>query len=266
MEVTLLRPLGQARWKVLARPLKRLRAGDALEFGSLEATVQSVAEGAAVLQFDRSGKAFRDALDEAGEMPLPPYIARRRAVDRLDREQYQTVFADRAGAVAAPTAGLHFDAPLLDALDARGIRRVRVTLHVGGGTFLPIRPGAESDSAPEAEWGSVSAAAAAEIAAARAEGRRVVAVGTTSLRLLETVAAENAAFGAWEGETSLFVRPGHQFRAVDVLFTNFHLPHSSLLVLVSAFLGVERCRSLYRHALENGYRFYSYGDASLLFR
>ena len=268
LAITLLRPGAAGVWHCLARPLKRLRPGDGLEFGdaggvALAARVLAVAPPGATLAFDRTGEAFRRALDRVGEIPLPPYITRQRAVDERDREHYQTVFAAAPGAVAAPTAGLHFDAALLAALAAAGIGVVRVTLHVGGATFLPIRPGATPD-AVGAERGRISPPAAAAIRAARARGSRVVAVGTTALRLLETVALADPSLPAWEGETTLFLRPGHRFRVADGLFTNFHLPHSTLFVLACAFLGTDRCRAAYRHALAHGYRFYSYGDASLL--
>ena len=266
MEVSLLKPLSGGRWRVLARPLRRLRPGDTLRFGDvLLATVREAGGGTATLEFNRTGAAFQEALKAVGETPLPPYITRRRPADAADRESYQTVYAAAPGAVAAPTAGLHFDPPLLEALAQKGVRLVRVTLHVGGGTFLPIRAGA-AIAAPESEWGILSREAADEILAARARNRRVITVGTTSLRLVETAAMAGRAFGSWEGETSLFIRPGHRFRIAQGLITNFHLPHSSLFVLVCAYLGIERCRRLYRHALETGYRFYSYGDTSLLFR
>ena len=267
IEITLLRPLGGPLWRVLAKPLRRLRAGDDLKFGDLlSALVVDIAGGSATLAFNQTGESFYRALQEAGEIPLPPYITRRRPADERDTNQYQTIFAAKPGAVAAPTAGLHFDDPLLGALSRRGVQLARVTLHVGGGTFLPIRPGRQSAHSVEAEWGCVGEAAAAEIRAARRRKSRVIAVGTTSLRLLETAAIADSSFSAWEGETTLFIRPGHRFRVADALFTNFHLPNSTLFVLACAFIGIERCQRLYRHALENGYRFYSYGDASLLFR
>ena len=267
VEITLLRTLGGGSWRVLAKPLKRLGSGDELVFGeALRATVTGRSDRSATLAFNREGEDFQRALQQIGEVPLPPYITRRRDADGHDAEQYQTVFADPPGAVAAPTAGLHFDSALLRSLSERGVRLTRVTLHVGGGTFLPIRSGKPDASAVDAEWGTIRAGAAAEIRAARDRNNRVIAVGTTSLRLLETVAAESPSLRAWEGETSLFIQPGYRFRVADGLFTNFHLPHSSLFVLACAFIGIDRCRSVYRHALDNGYRFYSYGDASLLLR
>ena len=266
IQVTLLRPLGDTLWRVLARPLKRLRAGDDLRFGDrLLAKVVDVGDGFATVAFNQSGKVFHQTLQEVGEVPLPPYITRRRPADERDVDQYQTIFAATPGAVAAPTAGLHFDDPLLQALSERGVQIARVTLHVGGGTFLPIRPDQQRSHAVEAEWGRVGDAAAKDIRAARARKNRVIAVGTTSLRLLESAAIAESSIRAWEGETTLFIRPGHRFRVADALFTNFHLPHSTLFMLACAFIGTERCQRLYRHALENGYRFYSYGDASLLF-
>ena len=266
IQVTLLRPLGGTLWRVLAKPLKRLRAGDDLTFQDrLLAQVVDVAEGFATVAFNQSGTSLYQTLREIGEVPLPPYITRRRPADERDVDQYQTIFAATPGAVAAPTAGLHFDDRLLHALTERGVQLTRVTLHVGGGTFLPIRPDQQRAHSVEAEWGRVGEAAADDIRAARARKSRVIAVGTTSLRLLETAAIAKASFRPWEGETTLFIRPGHRFRVADALFTNFHLPHSTLFMLACAFIGTERCRRLYRHALENGYRFYSYGDASLLF-
>ena len=267
VEITLLRTLGGGSWRVLAKPLKRLRSGDELVFGeALRARVTGRFDRSATLAFNREGEDFQRALQQIGEVPLPPYITRRRNADGHDAEQYQTIFAELPGAVAAPTAGLHFDSALLRSLSERGVRLTRVTLHVGGGTFLPIRSGKPDPSSVDAEWGTIRAGAAAEIRAARDRNNRVIAVGTTSLRLLETVAAESQSLRAWEGETSLFIQPGYQFRVADGLFTNFHLPHSSLFMLACAFIGIERCQSVYRHALNNGYRFYSYGDASLLLR
>ncbi len=267
IEITLLRPLDRGRWQVLARPLKRLAAGDRIEFGrTLLAKVEARTRDSAILEFDRTGKAFHRALQEIGELPLPPYISRHRPVDMRDDVHYQTIFANTPGAVAAPTAGLHFDGPLLDSLREREVRMARVTLHVGGGTFLPVRPDGGKSTALVAEWGTVGAGAATEVNSALSRGSRVIAVGTTTLRLLETVAAADSPFRPWEGETTLFIRPGHRFRIVRGLLTNFHLPNSTLFVLACAFLGTRRCRDVYRHALDNNYRFYSYGDASLLYR
>jgi len=266
VEVTLLEPLPEgegARWRVLAKPLRRLAPGDRIDFGALAAQVVAREAEAAVLEFDRAGAAFDAALDQAGRMPLPPYIAARRAPDAQDRADYQTVFAARPGAVAAPTASLHFDADLLAALAARGIGLARVTLHVGAGTFLPVKVDNIAEHRMHAERGEVGAATVAQIAATRAAGGRVIAVGTTSLRVLES-AARGGAVVPWQGETDIFIRPGHAFRAVDGLLTNFHLPKSTLMMLVAALMGLDRIRAIYAHAVAQGYRFFSYGDASLL--
>ena len=267
VEATLLKDLGHGRWRLLAKRLRRFAPGDRLEFGDgLRAVVEAVEGGAATVAFSSEGDAFREALAEVGEMPLPPYIARRRAPDDRDRADYQTVFARRPGAVAAPTAGLHFDEELLRRLHSRGVRTAVVTLHVGGATFLPVRASRAEEHRMEPEWGSITESAAKSIAAARAGGGRVIAVGTTTLRLLESAVSAAGQASAWSGHTTLFIRPGHRFRAVDALFTNFHLPRSTLFMLVGAFLGVERMRDLYARAQTRKYRFYSYGDACLLLR
>jgi S-adenosylmethionine:tRNA ribosyltransferase-isomerase len=266
IEVTLLTPApgGEgARWRVLARPLRKLVAGDVIDFGALGAQVIEREDEAAVIEFDRAGTAFEAALDAVGRMPLPPYIAARRAPDAQDRADYQTVFAAHSGAVAAPTASLHFDADLLGDLAARGVATTRVTLHVGAGTFLPVKVQDVTTHRMHAEWGEVTATAAAEIAATRAAGGRIIAVGTTALRLLET-AAQGGEVAAWRGDTDIFIYPGFRFRAVDGLMTNFHLPKSTLLMLVSALMGMDEVRSIYAHAVAQRYRFFSYGDASLL--
>lgn len=266
IEVTLLEPLAAgegARWRVLARPLRRLAPGDRIDFGALAAQVVAREAEAAVLEFDRAGADFDAALDQAGRMPLPPYIAARRAPDAQDRADYQTVFAARPGAVAAPTASLHFDEALLAALAARGIGLARVTLHVGAGTFLPVKTDDIAEHRMHAERGEVGAGTVAQIAATRAAGGRVIAVGTTSLRVLESAAA-GGTLGPWQGETDIFIRPGHAFRAVDGLLTNFHLPKSTLMMLVAALMGLDEVRRIYAHAVAQGYRFFSYGDASLL--
>lgn len=265
IETILLHRDDAATWTALARPAKRLRAGDRVAFGALEATVVQTAPGGQVtFRFDRDGAELDAAIEAEGVVPLPPYIANRREADARDRSDYQTVFAERPGSVAAPTASLHFDEPLLEALAARGIRQTRLTLHVGGGTFLPVRTGDLASHRMHAEWGELSADAAAAINAARAEGRRVIAVGTTALRLLETAVDHAGQVQSWSGETDLFIRPGHRFRAVDGLMTNFHLPRSTLFVLVCALMGTGRMRVVYAHAIDSGYRFYSYGDSSLL--
>ena len=266
-----------SRWRALARPAKRLQVGDRVRFGKesdgmaclldvLDATVSARGEAGEVeLAFDLSGPDLDRAIHAQGEMPLPPYIAGRRAPDAEDRTRYQTVYAAHEGAVAAPTAGLHFTPDLFAALEARGISRHFVTLHVGAGTFLPVKVEETSAHKMHFEAGEVSAETAATLNAVRARGGRIVAVGTTSLRLLESAAAEDGSIQPYAGETDIFITPGYRFRAVDVLMTNFHLPRSTLFMLVSAFSGLETMKAAYAHAVKAGYRFYSYGDASLLF-
>jgi S-adenosylmethionine:tRNA ribosyltransferase-isomerase len=266
IEVTLIAATGGATWRALARPAKRLRAGDRIGFaGGLEAEVaERGTEGEVRLAFDRAGRALERALEAAGEVPLPPYIAARRGADAEDRSDYQTVFAARPGAVAAPTAALHLETRLLDALWARGIATTHVTLHVGAGTFLPVKADTLEGHRMHAEWGEIRAAAAAAVNAAMAAGRRVIPVGTTALRLLETAATGPRALEPWTGETDIFIRPGFRFRVADGLMTNFHLPKSTLIMLVAALIGLDRTRRIYDHAVRNGYRFFSYGDGSLL--
>jgi S-adenosylmethionine:tRNA ribosyltransferase-isomerase len=312
------------RWRALARPAKRLIVGDRLRFGAetdaaclmsaLEATVSDKLEAGEVeLMFDLSGPDLDLAIQGVGSMPLPPYIAGRRAPDARDRDTYQTIYAAREGAVAAPTAGLHFTPDLFAALDARGISRHFVTLHVGAGTFLPVKADDTADHKMHSEWGEVSAATADALNAVRAKGGRIVAAGTTSLRILESAARQDSSplvgearrggtrsisvgvpptpspsppgggetctfrdhrgdakghglIHPFSGDTAIFITPGYRFRAVDVLMTNFHLPRSTLFMLVSAFSGLETMKAAYAHAVASGYRFYSYGDASLLFR
>ncbi len=264
VEVTLLSLDAAGRWRALARPAKRLAAGDRVSFGpGLLATVVAREREEVIFAFDRSGAAFDAALEEVGRMPLPPYISRRRAVDALDREDYQTVFASKPGAVAAPTASLHFDGALLADLDARGVSRTFVTLHVGAGTFLPVKVADIEQHRMHAEWGELGAEAAEAIARTRAAGGRVIPVGTTALRLIETAAASGE-IAPWTGETDIFIRPGYRFRVSDGLMTNFHLPRSTLLMLVAAMMGLERVRRIYAHAVSARYRFFSYGDSSLL--
>lgn len=264
VEVTLIGPEGQGGWRVLARPLRKLAAGDHIVFSdALTATVRCKDEAEAVLDFTLKGPDFDAALDEAGRMPLPPYIESRRPADAQDRDDYQTVFARETGAVAAPTASLHFDEALLDALRAKGIATTEVTLHVGAGTFLPVKVENVTTHRMHAEWGEVSAQAAAEINATRAAGGRIIAVGTTALRLIES-AARNGRVEPWRGETDIFIYPGFEFQAVDGLMTNFHLPKSTLLMLVSALMGKEVMDAVYTHAIAQKYRFFSYGDSSLL--
>ena len=268
--ITLDRQLPDGSWHALARNARRLRPGDRLSFeGAADFTATLAArdpDGGVTLRFDQDGEAFAAALRTAGRLALPPYIARPDGPSAADAEDYQTVFARRDGAVAAPTAGLHFTPRLLAALDTRGVRRVTITLHVGAGTFLPVREAEVSAHRMHAEWGEIDAPTAAAINDARVSGGRVVAVGTTSLRLLETATAADRIVRPFAGETDLFILPGYRFRAVDRLLTNFHLPRSTLFMLVAAFAGLARMRAAYRHAVEAGYRFYSYGDACLLDR
>ena len=262
--------LDGSRWRAFAKPGKKLQMGDRIRFGAegrvcllgnLDATVEVKGEaGEITLAFDFHGPVLDEAIQQVGEMPLPPYIAGRRPTDEQDRSDYQTLFADREGAVAAPTAGLHFTPALMKALQEAGISSEFVTLHVGAGTFLPVKAEDTRDHQMHAEWGEVSAETVARLKAARAAGGRIVAVGTTSLRLLESSGLE-----PFSGTTAIFITPGYRFKAVDLLITNFHLPRSTLFMLVSAFAGLERMRAAYAHAIANDYRFYSYGDASLLF-
>jgi S-adenosylmethionine:tRNA ribosyltransferase-isomerase len=268
--------LDGSRWKALVRPGKRLAVGDVVRFGSeghvcfldqLDATVEAKGEGGEVtFAFAFAGAALDQALEERGDMPLPPYIASRRSPDEADRNDYQTMFAREDGSVAAPTAGLHFTEALVAALRERGIALHKVTLHVGPGTFLPVKADDTSAHLMHAEWGSVSAQTAQALNATRAAGGRIVAVGSTSLRLVESATAEDGTIGEFSGQTSLFITPGYRFRAVDVMLTNFHLPRSTLFMLVCAFCGLETMQRAYAHAIGAGYRFYSYGDACLLFR
>ena len=277
MQATLLKRLSPSRWTALAKPGKRLHPSDRVQFGAmsdracslttLEATVAEKHEdGQITLAFELAGPALDDAIREAGRMPLPPYIAAQRPEDERDRADYQTVYAREDGSVAAPTAGLHFTPELLERLEAAGIGHAFVTLHVGAGTFLPVKVDDLSEHRMHAETGEVTAEVADRLNAARATGGRIVCVGTTSLRLLESAADEGGEVRPFAGDTDIFITPGYRFRACDVLMTNFHLPKSTLLMLVSAFAGVEETRAAYAHAVEAGYRFYSYGDAGLWFR
>ncbi|HEV2265536.1 MAG TPA: tRNA preQ1(34) S-adenosylmethionine ribosyltransferase-isomerase QueA [Stellaceae bacterium] len=265
IEATLHRREAPARWRAFVKNARRLKVGDRVEFAADFSAVVAArhAEGDLSLEFDCAGSDLRAALERYGTMPLPPYIKRPRGGDARDRADYQTIFAAREGAVAAPTAGLHFTPPLLGALDRAGIARVTVTLHVGAGTFLPVKVADTADHVMHGEWGAVGDDAAAQLNAARAAGGRIVAVGTTAVRLLESAAADGPV-KAFTGETDLFITPGYRFRAVDVLFTNFHLPRSTLFMLVSAFAGLERMKRAYAHAVAAGYRFFSYGDACFL--
>jgi S-adenosylmethionine:tRNA ribosyltransferase-isomerase len=277
VEATLHRRLAPSRWTAFMRPGKRLAEGDRVVFGeaadracflgALDATVTGKGEGGEVtLSFDLAGPDLDAAIAERGAMPLPPYIAAKRAEDEQDRRDYQTVYAEEDGSVAAPTAGLHFTPDLFARLAQAGVETAFVTLHVGAGTFLPVKAETVADHRMHPEGGQVDTATADRLNAARAGGGRIVCVGTTSLRLLESAAGEDGAIRAFEGETAIFITPGYRFRAADGLMTNFHLPKSTLFMLVSAFAGLEAMRAAYRHAIATGYRFYSYGDAGLLWR
>ncbi|MFU8863986.1 MAG: tRNA preQ1(34) S-adenosylmethionine ribosyltransferase-isomerase QueA [Rhodobacterales bacterium] len=265
IEVTLLEPRAGGQWTALLKPLKKVQIGEIIVFSdALSATVTAREEGQGLLSFNLTGPDFDAALAEAGAMPLPPYIASRRAADAQDKQDYQTVWARHAGAVAAPTASLHFDEALLAELSAMGVQFTHVTLHVGAGTFLPVKVDDVTTHKMHAEWGEVSETAAAEIAATRAAGGRIIPVGTTALRLIETAARATGEIAPWSGDTDIFIYPGFTFRVTDALMTNFHLPKSTLMMLVSALMGQERVRRIYAHAIAADYRFFSYGDASLL--
>jgi S-adenosylmethionine:tRNA ribosyltransferase-isomerase len=276
IEATLHQRLDGSRWRVFVKPAKRLAPGDVVRFGDegrvcflgqLDATVEAKGEGGEVtLAFAFHGPVLDQAVDERGAMPLPPYIATRRPPDERDRIDYQTIFAQAEGSVAAPTAGLHFTDALISRLAARGIALHKVTLHVGAGTFLPVKADDTAAHRMHAERGSVSAETADALNATRRTGGRIVAVGSTSLRLIESASDADGGLHAFEGETALFITPGYRFRAVDVMMTNFHLPRSTLFMLVAAFSGLEVMKAAYAHAIAAGYRFYSYGDACLLFR
>ncbi len=256
---------GPREWQAFLRNAKRARVGDTIDFGESVAAsvIEKSEEGSALLHF-HGDEPVELLLERAGRMPLPPYIASRREVDERDRQDYQTMFAREEGAVAAPTAALHFTDGLLEAFDARGIGRETLTLHVGAGTFLPVKSEKIEDHKMHAEWGRIDAATANRLNAVRDSGGRLVAVGTTSLRLLESAADEDGTIRPFEGDTAIFITPGYSFKAIDALITNFHLPKSTLFMLVSALMGLDVMKSAYEHAIEVGYRFYSYGDASLL--
>ncbi len=265
IEVTLLEPRADGTWAALVKPLRKLQPGEQIVFSdALSASVTTIADGQAVLAFNLSGPDFEAALAEAGQMPLPPYIAALRAPDARDRDDYQTVFARHSGAVAAPTASLHFDAALLAALRARGVLFTEVTLHVGAGTFLPVKVEDVTTHRMHAEWGEVTPEAAAAINDTRDAGHRVIPVGTTALRLIESAARATGRVEPWRGPTDIFIYPGFRFRVADGLMTNFHLPKSTLMMLVAALIGQDRIRAAYAHAIAERYRFFSYGDASLL--
>ena len=278
IEATLHKREDAARWRAFVRPAKKLLVGERIDFrppatepadpgDALQAFVDERGEGGDVrLRFEASGAALDAEIARVGMMPLPPYIAAKRAEDARDAADYQTMFANRTGAVAAPTAGLHFTPDLIDRIRAKGVVLTKVTLHVGAGTFLPVKAEDTDDHKMHAEWGEIGADAADRLNETRARGGRIVAVGTTSLRLLESAVSPDGTFAPWVGDTSIFIVPGYRFRAVDVLLTNFHLPRSTLFMLVSAFSGLDRMRKAYKHAIEKEYRFYSYGDACLLHR
>ncbi len=275
IEATLIKRLGPERWQALVKPAKRLQTGDRIRFGhesrvcllgALDATVEEKGEGGEItLRFDFHGAVLDEAIEAIGHMPLPPYIASKREDDERDRSDYQTMFATKEGSVAAPTAGLHFTESLLQALKAKGVGLQKVTLHVGAGTFLPVKSEDISEHRMHAEYGVIDTGTARTINDARADGGRIVAVGTTALRLLESAADERGRVQPFTGDTDIFISPGYKFRAVDAMLTNFHLPRSTLFMLVSAFAGLERMKRAYAHAIAGGYRFYSYGDACLLF-
>ncbi|HCO56143.1 MAG TPA: tRNA preQ1(34) S-adenosylmethionine ribosyltransferase-isomerase QueA [Pelagibacterium sp.] len=262
-------------WLAFARPAKRLKSGDRVVFGAtsevcmldeLAATVKAVEDGQVTLGFDLSDAVLDEAIKARGAMPLPPYIGAKRDIEERDKTDYQTVYAEHDGAVAAPTAGLHFTPELLERLESKGVGIEHVTLHVGAGTFLPMKADDTEDHQMHAEWGVVSPETVERIKAAKATGGRIVAVGTTSLRLLESAARKSGTLEPFADETDIFITPGFGFRVVDVLMTNFHLPRSTLFMLVSAFSGLETMHRAYKHAIDQNYRFYSYGDSSLLFR
>jgi S-adenosylmethionine:tRNA ribosyltransferase-isomerase len=268
VEVTLYRDLGGDTWRAFAKGARRLRVGDRLDFaeGFAAAVAEKHPEGDVSLHFDLEADAFWEALARHGTTPLPPYIRRPRGGDPRDRHDYQTIFARAEGAVAAPTAGLHFTPAILDALARRGVERAMLTLHVGPGTFLPVKAEDPREHRMHGEWGILSAETAHRIAEARRRGGRIVAVGTTSLRLIESAAAGTGEVRPFTGETRLFILPGYRFRAIDLLLTNFHLPRSTLLMLVAALVGLDRIKAAYAHAVAHRYRFFSYGDACLIER
>lgn len=265
IEVTLLQPNGTGNWQALAKPMRKLRPEETIRFtDDFWAKVVKITPEGLVLQFNAEGQALQDQLALVGAMPLPPYIAALRAPDAQDQTDYQTVWARSLGAVAAPTASLHFDDTLLDALHRKGIEFVHVTLHVGAGTFLPVKVQDVATHRMHGEWGEITPEAAERINTAKAQGRRVIPVGTTALRLIESAATPDGQVAPFRDVTEIFIYPGYRFRVTDALMTNFHLPKSTLLMLVSALMGQERIRKIYQHALGSDYRFFSYGDASLL--
>ena len=265
IEVTLLDPDADGCWSALIKPLRKVQVGEVITISDqFHAELREKCDGQAILRFNLTGDAFDGALETAGAMPLPPYIASKRVADEQDKEDYQTVFAKHRGSVAAPTASLHFDEGLLDALIAKGVDITYVTLHVGAGTFLPVKVDDVTTHKMHKERGEVTPEAAAEILATKSAGGRVIPVGTTALRLVETAARDTGQIAPWKGATDIFIYPGFEFHVADALMTNFHLPKSTLIMLVSAFIGAERTKKLYMHAVGQRYRFFSYGDASLL--
>ncbi len=268
VEATLHKRFARDAWSAFMRPGKRLAVGDTVRFGEgLDAVIAAKHDGGEVeLRFSADGPTLDAAIALSGAMPLPPYIAALRPEDEQDRADYQTVYAREDGSVAAPTAGLHFTPDLLARLEARGVARETVTLHVGAGTFLPVKTEDVGEHRMHAEYGVLTPETAAALNAARARGGRIVCVGTTALRLLESAAGPNGEIAPFAGDTDIFITPGYRFRACDVLMSNFHLPRSTLFMLVSAFVGLERAHAAYAHAIASGYRFYSYGDAGLWFR
>ncbi|WP_166416515.1 tRNA preQ1(34) S-adenosylmethionine ribosyltransferase-isomerase QueA [Cochlodiniinecator piscidefendens] len=265
IEVTLLSPEADGTWQALVKPLKKVKDGEVIQFSpDLSATVEGRIDGTARLVFNLVGDDFDDALTRAGAMPLPPYIAAKRPADEGDKTDYQTVWAKHSGAVAAPTASLHFDSELLAKIEQMGVKITYVTLHVGAGTFLPVKVDDISDHKMHSEWGQVSESAAAAINETKAHGGRVIPVGTTALRLIESASTSVGKIEPWSGPTDIFITPGYEFKITDALMTNFHLPKSTLMMLVSALMGQDRVREIYAHAIENQYRFFSYGDGSLL--
>jgi len=276
IDATLIKRLDGSRWQALVRPAKKLTEGDTVRFGNegrvcllghLDAQVEHKGDaGEIIFSFSFHGPALDQAIAELGAPPLPPYIAGKRAPDERDTADYQTMFAANDGAVAAPTAGLHFTPALEAALKARGVGLHRITLHVGAGTFLPVKVDDTAEHKMHAEWGTISRVTADALNTAHAAGGRIVAVGTTSMRLLESATSEDGVIHPFADETAIFITPGYRFRAVDIMLTNFHLPRSTLFMLVSAFAGMDTMKQAYAHAIATGYRFYSYGDASLLFR
>lgn len=266
IEVTLLEPQADGCWGALLKPLKKIKVGETVVFSDqLSAELVEVVEGQGRLRFNLAGDDFDAALAEAGAMPLPPYIAAKRPADARDKEDYQTIWARNQGAVAAPTASLHFDENLISALKTKGVQITFVTLHVGAGTFLPVTVEDVTTHRMHAEWGEVTAEAAEQMNATRAAGGRIIPVGTTALRLIETAATADGQMQPWQGDTDIFIYPGYRFKITDGLMTNFHLPKSTLLMLVSALMGFDLVKDIYAHAVAEKYRFFSYGDASLLF-